>query len=185
MALITYTDKSTMNENSSIPITNKCRASDMNEIKSVVNTNYNELYSAINDKNVITAYFTSNYTLAANSTYYKLPINSSISTGTKLTLDTTNHNIVIGAGVSKILISAKLCFNSVASSGDKWLTIYRNSDSISANPRNLSARDLIYATTFLVDVQENDIIYFQVFGSRNDVIRADVAYSNLTVEVIE
>ena len=43
MAQITYADKSTMNENSSIPATNKCQASDMNEIKSVVNENYNEV----------------------------------------------------------------------------------------------------------------------------------------------
>lgn len=43
MAQITYADKSTMNENSSIPATNKCQASDMNEIKSVVNGNYTEV----------------------------------------------------------------------------------------------------------------------------------------------
>lgn len=39
MALITYSDKATMNENSSIPAINKVQASDMNEIKSVVNSN--------------------------------------------------------------------------------------------------------------------------------------------------
>ncbi len=43
MAQITYANKSTMNSNSSIPATNKCQASDMNEIKSVVNNNYNEV----------------------------------------------------------------------------------------------------------------------------------------------
>lgn len=139
----------------------------------------------LTENNIMSAYFTSNYTLPATSTYYKLPINSSVSVGTKLTLDTTNHNIVIGSGVSKVKISAKVCYNTLASSGDKWLTVYRNTDSISANPRNLSGRDLIYATTFLVNVQENDIIYFSVFGTKNDVIRADIAYSNLTVEVVE
>ena len=48
MAQITYADKSTMNENSSIPATNKCQASDMNEIKSVVNGNYNEVGNITN-----------------------------------------------------------------------------------------------------------------------------------------
>lgn len=43
MALITYTDKATMNENTSIPAINKVQASDMNEIKSVVNENYDDL----------------------------------------------------------------------------------------------------------------------------------------------
>lgn len=137
------------------------------------------------EKNIITAYFTSNYTLPATSTYYKLPINSNKAVGTKLTLNTTNHNIVIGSGISKIKVSAKVCFNSIASSGDKWLTIYKNNESVSANPRNLSGRDMIYSTDFLVDVQQNDIIYFSVFGTKNDVIRADAGYTNLTVEVVE
>lgn len=43
MALITYTDKATMNENADIPAVNKVQASDMNEIKSVVNANWNAL----------------------------------------------------------------------------------------------------------------------------------------------
>lgn len=43
MALITYADKSTMNENASVPAVNKVQASDMNEIKNVVNNNWNAL----------------------------------------------------------------------------------------------------------------------------------------------
>lgn len=49
MAQITYANKSTMNSNPSVPATNKCQASDMNEIKSVVNTNYTELTTAQSD----------------------------------------------------------------------------------------------------------------------------------------
>lgn len=48
MAQITYADKSAMNVNSSIPAINKCQASDMNEIKSVVNNNYNEVGNITN-----------------------------------------------------------------------------------------------------------------------------------------
>lgn len=39
MAQITYANKSALNVNSSIADTNKCNASDMNEIKNAVNTN--------------------------------------------------------------------------------------------------------------------------------------------------
>lgn len=39
MAKITYTDKVTMNENADIPAINKVQATDMNEIKSVINEN--------------------------------------------------------------------------------------------------------------------------------------------------
>lgn len=185
MAQITYADKTAMNVNSSVPDINKVNASDMNEIKLVVNNNYTELLNAINDKNIMTAYFTSNYTLPATSAYYKLPINSSKVVGTKLTLDTTNHNVVVGAGVSQVKVSAKVCFNSIASSGDKWLNIYRNNEAVSANPQNLSGRDMIYSTTMLVDVQQNDIIYLSVYGTKNDVIRANISYTNITIEVIE
>lgn len=40
---ITYGDKSYLNENANIPATNKVQDTDMNEIKSVVNNNANEL----------------------------------------------------------------------------------------------------------------------------------------------
>lgn len=77
MAQITYADKSAMNENSSIPAINKCQASDMNEIKSVVNSNYTELLNAINETSgllnglVYTEVVTlaSNITIKANSNY--------------------------------------------------------------------------------------------------------------------
>ena len=43
MAQITYTNKETLNEQPSIADKNKVTSSDMNEIKSVVNTNYGEV----------------------------------------------------------------------------------------------------------------------------------------------
>lgn len=43
MAQITYTDKTALNINGDIADTNKVNASDMNEIKTVVNGNYNEV----------------------------------------------------------------------------------------------------------------------------------------------
>lgn len=42
MQLIQYTDKSALNENSEIADINKCNATDMNEIKSVINANVAE-----------------------------------------------------------------------------------------------------------------------------------------------
>lgn len=47
MGLITYQDKVTMNENPSVSAINKVQASDMNEIKNVVNGNWNELAKTI------------------------------------------------------------------------------------------------------------------------------------------
>jgi hypothetical protein len=47
MALITYQNKVTLNENSSVEAINKVQASDMNEIKNVVNGNWEELAKTI------------------------------------------------------------------------------------------------------------------------------------------
>lgn len=141
------------------------------------------------EKNIITAYFTSNYTLSTTGAYLKLPINSSVSVGTKLTLDTTNHNIVIGSGVSKIKISAKCSFNSVSATGVKWLTIFRTSgggeSTLSTNPNTLSARGMVYSTDTLAEVQEGDTLHLSVYGVSGDVVRSTAEYTNITIEVIE
>ena len=75
MAQITYADKSTMNENSSIPATNKCQASDMNEIKSVVNANYNEVGNITNltttDKSSVVNAINENANRLNNLFYYE------------------------------------------------------------------------------------------------------------------
>lgn len=46
MQTIGYTNKSALNQNAGIADINKCNASDMNEIKSVVNTNASECGNA-------------------------------------------------------------------------------------------------------------------------------------------
>lgn len=50
MAQITYTNKETLNSQPSIADKNKVKAEDMNEIKSVVNTNYGEVGNITNLK---------------------------------------------------------------------------------------------------------------------------------------
>lgn len=52
MAKITYDDKVTLHENGGIPDINKCRAEDLNEIKSVVNAN---------SENIIFTYYEVNF----------------------------------------------------------------------------------------------------------------------------
>lgn len=85
---ITYTDKQQLNANASINAVNKCQASDMNEIKSVVNTNADlqgdltnlattdksSLVNAINEDTVIqdiTSQITFNETVANTKVFKK------------------------------------------------------------------------------------------------------------------
>lgn len=48
MATITYSNKSFLNQNPSVPNVNKVTDNDMNEIKTTVNTNYNEVGNITN-----------------------------------------------------------------------------------------------------------------------------------------
>ena len=55
---ITYGDKSYLNQNADIPATNKVQDTDMNEIKTVVNNNANEVENIQNAKQYVTQSFT-------------------------------------------------------------------------------------------------------------------------------
>lgn len=83
MALITYTDKATMNENASVPAINKVQASDMNEIKNVVNTNYQE---QIIPKSSIVCISSANTNNTSTSSPTAIPLTQELITGSKLRL---------------------------------------------------------------------------------------------------
>ena len=146
-----------------------------------LNNNFNELDEK-SDKNIITASMSSNFTKTTPD-YETLPLNTSLIVGNKLSLN--NNSIIVGSDVSKVKVSAKLSFNSVANSGLKWLTIFKNNDAVSANPTNLSSRNMVYSTDTLIEVSVGDIITLKVNGSVGDVIRYGIPYSNITVEVVE
>lgn len=68
---ITYGDKSYLNENANIPTTNKVQDTDMNEIKSVVNNNANELTNIMgkilwNNPNPTVSFSSQTITLSTN-----------------------------------------------------------------------------------------------------------------------
>lgn len=139
-------------------------------------TNLNKMQEQ--DKNTITASISNNYTKTIDG-YEMLPLDIQVVEGSKLTLK--DGSIVVGSGVSKVKISAKVSFNNNAS-GLKWLTIFLNSTPISANPRTLTGRDMIYATEMLIEVKKDDKISLNANGSTGDVIRGTAAYTNITVE---
>ena len=133
-------------------------------------------------KNIITASFNDSFTKTEDD-YETLPLNVGNSLGNKLSL-TTDNGIKIVSDINYIKISSKVSFNSLTV-GLKWLTIYKNNVAINANPCNLTSRNMIYATDMLIEVQKNDIIYLKVNGTKGDVIRGGISYTNITVEVIE
>ena len=148
---------------------------------------YQHVANPILGNHIITAYMsqteqTGNSYSLPDTGYQILPLDQYISVGNKLTL--SNNKIIVGSGVSKVKISAQVSFNSVATSGVKFATIYKNNDTTSVSVRTISARDMIYNSPILVSVSENDEITLKINGSQNDAIRR-LLYTYITVEVVE
>lgn len=182
MAQITYADKSTMNENASIPATNKVRAVDMNEIKNVVNSNYTEL----TQKDILTAYVTSDVSKSATSDYIVRNLTAQSQIGNNLTIN--NGTIVIGSGISKILVSAS-CMLVCSSTGSvRNLSIRKNNTNVKTasdgvgNSTNWLSLSL---TDCLMDVQQGDAIGMQMYTLINDTVKGGSSYTYITVQVVE
>jgi len=143
-----------------------------------VNNTWRSWFRIGAEPNVLTAYINADVTKSTTG-YEKIVLNSSNKVGNRLSV--SGGNIVIGQGVSKVKISAKVSFTTVTA-GLKWLTIYRNNSISIANPMNLSARGMITSSDTLIDVAEGDTISLQINGTSGDVIRGGVAYTNITVE---
>ena len=161
---------------------NQSNIKDMQTTSDTDTYSCNYLNNAIKTPNIMTATLSSNETLSSTS-YTILPLSSSSSIGTKLSI--SNDGIKIGAGVTKVKVSAKASFNNNAT-GLKWLTIFKNTDAFIANPHNLSARGMVYSPTVMIDVQQNDILYMEIQGASGDIIRGGPGnYTTMTVEVVE
>lgn len=88
MAQITYANKVTLNENTGVDAVNKCRAVDMNEIKSVVNENYTEQEETKTNLEDLTTYSTQEKTVG--KWIDGKPIYRKVMTGSKVkTVDLT------------------------------------------------------------------------------------------------
>ena len=104
------------------------------------------------------------------------------STGTKLAFDSASYGIKIGAGVSKVLVSASAFFSNGAA-GYGWLRINKNGSSTGLEAITYTTTSSFGTATLcpvVLSVQENDVI--TVYNLENCRIRGTASY--LTVEVI-
>ena len=174
MAQITYQDKSAVNVNNDVADVNKVNATDMNEIKSVVNTNataLDNLTTQVNNKNILTIKLNSNYTIAQTNTLYQITgweIDSQIGTGLSL----SNDKIVIGAGISKIKVSYSAKCQGVNTTRTFVYLTY-NSTAISQEMATYGAANAqmtVGLTPRLMSVNENDTFGLSCYGVQNVII---------------
>lgn len=155
---ITYNDKTYLNENSSIADENKVKDTDMNEIKSVVNANAtildNQAPQAITlETNVVTGVISATTKFALNKVRNQV--------GTQITGNTSTHRVIIGSGVSNVMVSAQV---QGARQGGGAVQIELRKNGTQIKKAYMSATDSFQTMPilpFIESVQEND--YFELY----------------------
>jgi len=128
----------------------------------------------------------------AVGTYTNIPLDLSNSVGSRLTA-VSGGGIKVSAGVSKVLVSAKMAVEGVTVAGARHLRIIKNSYS-AANTLGwawdtlaVSDAEDIIVTPILANVSEGDIIYMDYWTQQSSDKIGGNAYgcrTSLTVEVV-
>lgn len=142
-------------------------------------------------RHVMTRYRNTALSSLANNTYTVVPMTSDISAGTLLTA--SGNGIKIGAGVTRVLVSASLAFDTVGgSAASRYIRICRNSysdaNTIGWNYRYMATgqANVLVVPATLAEVAEGDVLYMYYYARSQDTIggNAHPARTGFTVEVV-
>ncbi len=143
------------------------------------------IYDA-NDKNIITAGLSTDVTKLGTGDYTTATLVKQNSVGTKLTI--SNGDIVIGAGISKVLISGTLVLlcTSTSNRAVRNFSIRVNNSNVTTVADKNSTGDWLTLTISekLIDVSQGDVIDFQSYAQNNDVFKGGSSYTYITVEAV-
>lgn len=178
---ITYEDKQYLNENADIPATNKVQDTDMNEIKTVVNNNANELSNEMNHQYIV-ATVSSSQTITQD---FKVPFNQTILNSGNFTL--TNSNIIIGENINHIRISfSAIIENWAGSTNYIGAIIKKNNIEVS---QTINGSPSAYLSAFLpsaiIEVEQNDVIELDLYSPSGGTLRSGSQNTWLCVEKID
>lgn len=125
-------------------------------------TDKSSIVNAINEitPNSITGYLASQLSYTSDKSPKLIPLTLNSVKGTKLSI-TADGGVKIGAGVDKILVNAQVYFFTGSNHQDgKNVFIYKNTTSVGRGARRDNYNYIfIPAGPFLLDVEENDVIY--------------------------
>ena len=137
------------------------------------------------NRNILTYSLTANITSLSVNTYTRAPMTSASTLGTRLTAN--NGNIVVGKGVSKLLVSAQMTYIAESAAGIRYLRIVKNNSVTNDNSVAWAmatvpagARHPIYIPPTLIDVQENDVISLYYYTPKSDDTILGTAFSSST-----
>jgi hypothetical protein len=168
MAKITYDNKSYINQNADIPAANKVQDSDLNEIKTVVNTNDDTQNSISQD------FGQASYEGAAIAGSSQFVNFDTFNSNGNLTPSASG--ITIGSGISAVLVSVAilvqnatnnydLCYGGITKNGNSLYNMFtelRNSN---------GAQGTIVIPMTFVPVQQGDVIGAYANGNETTNIR--------------
>lgn len=199
MPLITFTDKQTMNTNANVPAINKITSGNVNEIKNVVNTNWNI-------RQVATVGLSADVSMSTSSQYTTLTLNSVIdaTSNSNMTLESftttttgAGAGIKIPAGITKVKVDANIQYTN-SSSGAMSFINYVYKYKASDGTVNIIARTIGRAEAsqnvscvvapFVLSVAEGDIIFLRAYkGTAGNAatVGSGISRTFLTVEGIE
>ena len=185
MAKITYEDKEFLNKNEDIANNRKVNDTDLNQIKEIVNNNFDEFDLK---NNILTAEM-SQEQLSISDTI-QIPLSVSQSVGSEISL--ANNTITISNNINKVKVSAT--FNAqMPTAGNVYgqLTI-KSSDgtvfAVSANTSNVNQYNFfeMNITPKVIDVSISKQLWLNAYLSRQGTAHND-DYGNcyITVEAVE
>lgn len=169
--------------------TNATNIGDLTDLDTSVKT---DLVSAINDsykgRNYIVAGMTNDQTISTTNGLTKLNLNTvTSSNGNLLTLDSTNHDVIIGAGVHHIEVSSQYYIFGYTQNGLRNIFVYKNEEDISRDIMNIdNAYQTISTSTVGLSVSEGDKISLRATTGVGTVsISHDAFATRLYVRVID
>lgn len=159
------------------------------DLTTLTTTDKSSLVGAINEvneKNVIVCGLTTNQSMTGTSEV-KVDVDvERIKTGTKLTFDSSNNRVKIGAGVNHVMVSAQVICSNFATNGLRRLVARKNGSGFARSMVYYSqAYETINVTPRLINVTQNDYIDFSMWSAGNTTISSNDLDTYFVVEVID
>lgn len=164
-------------------------ATNIGDLSNLTTTETSNLVGAINEvnkKNVIVCGLTTNQSMTGTSeTKINIDVER-IKTGTKLTFDSSNNRVKIGAGVNHVMVSAQLNCSAFTTNGLRRLAARKNGSGFARSMVYYSQTyETINVTPSLINVTQNDYIDFSMWNAGNTTISSNDLDTYFVVEVID
>lgn len=153
-------------------------------------SNHTHDYAATNHTHgadVITAHLEAvTYSVPVGGTWTNIPLTNLVLVGNSFAL--IDNQIRIGAGVSKVMISAQICVGSSSVDGNKYMAIRKNASQDKARTqirlREAYTPETMCIPSLIIDVAEGDLLTIDYSGTQGDAIYGELIFTYLTVQKI-